>query len=321
MSNPYNKLVRAIERYAFGSVLLWMGAVQALIAQAPQRPHILGISQIAFYMHDCDKSRAYYGGFLGLEQVYPTGNPCDGKSTIYYRINERQFVELLPEREPRTDRLDHIALQTDNVETLRAYLAAKGIAVPRRVKRDRTGTLSFRVTDPEGHVVEMLQYKTGARLLRVKAKVIGAQPISDRMAHVGLIVTNLPAEYSFYTDVLGFKETYRGSMNGSVLSWVNLKVPDGDDYLEFMLYRPAPDATHRGSAHHFCLQVTNVPASVAELEKRPYFAEYQHPLQIHIGVNRKRQVSLFDPDGTRAELMEPHTIDGKPAVSTNEPAP
>jgi hypothetical protein len=30
-------------------------------------------------------------------------------------------------------------------------------------------------------------------------------------------------------------------------------------------------------------------------------------------VNRKRQLNIYDPDGTRVELMEPTTIDGKPA--------
>jgi hypothetical protein len=30
---------------------------------------------------------------------------------------------------------------------------------------------------------------------------------------------------------------------------------------------------------------------------------------------------LFDPDGTRVELMEPKTIDGKPAPSSALPPP
>jgi len=38
-------------------------------------------------------------------------------------------------------------------------------------------------------------------------------------------------------------------------------------------------------------------------------------------VNRKRQVNLFDPDGTRVELMEPVTIDGKPTPPSTAPPP
>jgi lactoylglutathione lyase len=39
------------------------------------------------------------------------------------------------------------------------------------------------------------------------------------------------------------------------------------------------------------------------------------------GINRKRQVNLFDPDGTRVELMEPDTIDGRPVPSSTLPPP
>jgi lactoylglutathione lyase len=42
---------------------------------------------------------------------------------------------------------------------------------------------------------------------------------------------------------------------------------------------------------------------------------------VKVGVNRKRQANLFDPDGTRIELMEPTTIDGKPAPPSTAPPP
>ena len=44
-------------------------------------------------------------------------------------------------------------------------------------------------------------------------------------------------------------------------------------------------------------------------------------VQVQTGVNRKRQLNLFDPDGTRVELMEPRTVDGKPAPSSTAPPP
>jgi lactoylglutathione lyase len=48
---------------------------------------------------------------------------------------------------------------------------------------------------------------------------------------------------------------------------------------------------------------------------------YTRDIAIQVGVNRKRQVNLFDPDGTRIELMEPNTIDGTPALSSTAPPP
>ena len=44
-------------------------------------------------------------------------------------------------------------------------------------------------------------------------------------------------------------------------------------------------------------------------------------LEIRTGVNRKRQCNLYDPDGTRIELMEPFTIDRKPTPSATAAAP
>ena len=41
--------------------------------------------------------------------------------------------------------------------------------------------------------------------------------------------------------------------DGEVLSWTNMQVPDGDDYIEFMLYKDLPAPDHRGSQHHICL--------------------------------------------------------------------
>ena len=38
-------------------------------------------------------------------------------------------------------------------------------------------------------------------------------------------------------------------------------------------------------------------------------------------MNSKRQINLYDPDGTRIELMEPNTVDGKPAPDSTAPVP
>ena len=49
--------------------------------------------------------------------------------------------------------------------------------------------------------------------------------------------------------------------------------------------------------------------------------DYSRKFDIKTGVNRKRQCNLFDPDGTRVELMEPRTIDGKPTPPSTAPPP
>ena len=57
------------------------------------------------------------------------------------------------------------------------------------------------------------------------------------------------------------------------------------------------------------------------MKSRAARVSYTRDIAIQVGVNRKRQVNLFDPDGTRIELMEPNTIDGTPAPSSTAPPP
>jgi hypothetical protein len=144
---------------------------------------------------------------------------------MFFKINDRQFVEISPELQAGTDRLIDISLEADDVEQLRVYLAAKGVKVPDRVHRDRIGNLTFDMIDPAGHTIEMTQYVPDGLTMRAKGQYMSDRRLSKRMEHVGIVVTHLDPEYKFYTDILGFKDTYRGSRFGTVLSWINLTVP------------------------------------------------------------------------------------------------
>jgi catechol 2,3-dioxygenase-like lactoylglutathione lyase family enzyme len=291
----------------------------SLSAQTPERPEITGISHIAVFAHNFEKSRAFYGEFLGLEQPYTLKNPDGSLSMTFFKINDRQYIELFPEKEADTDRLSHISLETTDAEALRKYLVSKGVKVPPQVHKARIGTFNFNFTDPAGHTIEIVQYTPDSLPVKAAGKFMSDKAISNKMTHVGLIVTDLQPEYDFYTKVLGFTETWRGSHDGKVLSWINLKLPNGTDYLEFMLYKDEPEPTKRGGAHHLCLQVPSVPDAVAKLEANPYYKTYGRTIEIHLGTNHKRQANLYDPDGTRTELMEPNTIDDKPTPSSSAP--
>jgi lactoylglutathione lyase len=61
--------------------------------------------------------------------------------------------------------------------------------------------------------------------------------------------------------------------------------------------------------------------AVQILEASPARSSYSRPIEVRTGLNRRRQVNLYDPDGTRVELMETNTIDGKPAPSSTAPPP
>ena len=290
-------------------------------AAEPQRPKITGIAHMAIFVSDVDKARTFYKDFLGYGEPFDLKTPSGELSLTFIKINDRQYVEIFPEKEKDSDRLNHISIETDDAEAMRAYLASKGVKAPEKVSTNRIGNKSFSVKDPDGHGVEITQYTPTGASTREKGKFIGANRISNRMAHFGILVGDLAASQAFYHDILGFKEFWRGSKDSKMLSWVNMQVPDGDDYIELMLYDAIPEPTKRGSAHHICLFVPDMDKAKAALEARPAIKSYTKPLEIRTGVNRKRQMNLFDPDGTRVELMEPNTIDGKPTPSSMAPPP
>ncbi len=285
------------------------------------RPKITGVAHIALFVKDIEKARKFYSGLLGYEEPFLLKNNDGSLSLTFVKINERQYIELFPKREAGSDRLNHISLEVDDAEAMRRYLATKGVKVPDKLPVGRSGNANFNIKDPAGHTVEIVQYLPTGWSVRDKGKAIPATRISPRMMHVGIIVNSLAPQMQFYRDVLGFEETWRGSRDGKILNWVNMRVPDGEDYIEFMLHDPVPPPDKRGTAHHICLSVDDIDRALETLKPRVEKTGYTRPLEIRTGVNRKRQLNLFDDDGTRTELMEPNTVDGKPTPPATAPWP
>jgi lactoylglutathione lyase len=295
----------------------------ALLAQTPAvRPRILGIAHFAVFVSDLENARAFYRDLLGYEEPFTLPRTDGSVDIAFVKINDRQWIELFNRPSAGAGQLNHLALYTDDADRMRDYLASRGIAVPDRVGKGRTGNKNFTIKDPDGHDVEIVEYQPDSWTGMDAGQHLPASRISDRGLHVGILVGSLETSMKFYADLLGFQEFWRGSAaNSKTLSWVNMRVPDGTDYVEFMLYDQLPAPGNRGSAHHICLSVPDAEKAVAALDARPARSGYTRAVAIRTGINRKRQVNLFDPDGTRVELMEPETVDGKPAPSSTLPPP
>jgi catechol 2,3-dioxygenase-like lactoylglutathione lyase family enzyme len=288
----------------------------------PARPRILGVAHIAVFVSDLEKARSFYRGLLGFDEPF-TLPAADGAVDIaFVKINDRQWIELFNRPTTGEGQLNHIALYTDSADGMRDYLASRGVTVPDRVPKGRTGNKNFTVKDPDGHTVEIVEYLPDSWTGADTGKHLPDGRLSSRALHVGILSGSLDRSLAFYGDILGFQEFWRGNaVTSKTLSWVNIRVPDGSDYVELMLYDQLPPPANRGSAHHLCLEVPDVEKAVASLAARPLRSSYTRDVAIRTGVNRKRQVNLFDPDGTRIELMEPNTIDGKPTPSSTLPPP
>jgi catechol 2,3-dioxygenase-like lactoylglutathione lyase family enzyme len=294
-------------------------ASSSFAADSPSRPRIVGLSHLAFYAHELDKTRAFYKDFLGYDEPYSLTNQDGSLHLTWIKINDHQTIELFPEKEAGTDRLYHIAVETDDAEGMRQYLASKGVKVPDKLPLGRIGNGNYFITDPDGHTVEIVEYKPTGWTLKDKGRHLPDSRISDHLKHGGIAVRDLDASLKFYRDILGFKEIWRGSANSRQLSWVHVQVPEGTDFIELMLGNPTPERL--GSMHHLCLEVPDIVKASETLKARHLPAGCKLPTEIKTGVNRKRQINYFDPDGTRVELMEPHTVDGQPAPSSTDPPP
>jgi catechol 2,3-dioxygenase-like lactoylglutathione lyase family enzyme len=308
--------VRAAVPFLLCATLAAAGAVQ------PGRPRLSGVAHMAIYVSDIEKARGFYRDLLGFQEPYDLKNSDGSLSMTFFKVNEDQYIEVFPGLKPDQDRLNHIALATDDAAALRTYLAARGVRVPAAVSKVRIGNTSFNVTDPEGHTVEFTQYEPDGWTRRETGKFLGDNRISTHILHLGILVGDALQTTAFYGDALGLKEFWRGnSANAQFVSWINMRLPDSQDYLEYMLYSELPAAPQRGTQHHICLEVPDIEKALARLEASPYRQAYTRPLEIRTGINRRRQLNLFDPDGTRIELMESRTVDGTPPPPSTLPLP
>lgn len=299
-------------------LLPYIGAQNATLP----RPRITGISHVGYFVSDLPKALYFWHDFLGFDESYAlTKKNSDQVRIAFIKINDHQHIELF--NEPPThppNMMSHICFTVDDIEAMRNYLRANGFNVkPGNGGKTRTGDYAFEITDPDGMLVEFVQSLPTGMEAQAAGKFEPSTRISTKIYHVGFLVGNSQRSMDFYGKLLGFKEIWRGGANPKQLSWINMRVPDGEDYVEFMLYKDAP--TKFGTKNHISLEVPSVAKAVATLESRPAFKTYGKDLTIAVGINQKRQVNIYDPDGTRVELMESNTITGNPTPSSTAPPP
>ena len=288
---------------------LCLSAGAACAADLP-RPAITGVSHIAVYAADPVKSERFYVHDLGAVK----GSDPENTGGVRYYFSPVQYVEVLPlPRDHTINRLDHVAFATANAEALRAYLAAQMVAVPGQVTRGRDGSEWFDLRDPEGNRIQFEQAPAHPPAVAVNL-------LSGHMIHVGFIIHDRAREDGFFRGVLGFKPYWFGGMRDDAPTWVSLQVPNGTDWLEYMIVG-TPDGrgipadmnpSDLGVLNHFSLGVPNAEAAYTLLWNGDRLAGQSNTPKI--GRDAKWQLNLLDPDGTRAEIMELHAI-GKPCCS------
>ncbi len=280
-------------------------------AAAPSRPLITGVSHIAVYAASPAATERYYVHDLrGFK-----GEDVENAAGVRYYFSPSQYVEVLPlpPRQTSSNRLDHVAFTTSDAQRLHDYVLMRAVGKPCPVSLGRDGSRWFDVMDPEGNRIQFVQGPTNP-------PAVPLNPLANRIIHVGFIVHDRAREDSFFRDVLGFKPYWFGGFKEDVPTWISQQVPDGSDWLEYMIagerkghgIPPDMKSGDVGILNHFSLGVVNVESAYTTLWNSDALTGQEGLPKI--GRDAKWQLNLFDPDGTRTEIMELHAI-GKPCCS------
>ena len=292
-----------MRRYTSGLCLfaaLTVGGRALYSAAGSDRPPIIGVAHVALRTNDLAAAQKFYGDTLGY-QSFEAPKPEAGSSVRFFKINDHQYIEILPHlQSDEQDRLVHIAFETKDARKLRQYLADHNAKVPANIDRDAEGNLSFRLKDPEDHEIEFVEYVRGSVQMKHFGKLLPDSRVSKRMIHAGLIIHDRAAVDAFYRDILGFQVMWYGGKTEDRVDYVDMRVPEGSDWLEYMLNVTNPSPKTRGVMHHLALGVPEIHAAAKLVADHGYSA----PQPPKIGVDGKWQLNMYDPNLTRTELME-----------------
>ncbi|HEY1902466.1 MAG TPA: VOC family protein [Terracidiphilus sp.] len=295
------------------SLLAFTVTAAAQMSDKPlKRPRITGISHIAVYTSNPTATEHYYVDIVGAVKGADPESPLG----VRYALSATQFIEVLPLPEGAgVNRLDHTAWNTVDAEALRRYLGLRAWKVPGQVEKGSDGSRWFATKDPEGNKVEFVQPPENAK------PFAAPNAIGHHIIHVGFLVHNRAVEDTFYRDLLGFRPYWFGGMVEGKIDWVSQQVPDGHDWLEYMMTSgpsgsgiPANISQHSlGVLDHLSIGVDSVEAAHKILQDGNRLGG-THDAHTQIGRDGKGQFNLYDPDGIRLELMNFHASE-KPCCS------
>lgn len=279
------------------AILIALSCATVAAAQQPSRPKILGIAHVQFAVADVASARGFYNGILGPLHDCNWCETAPTTARTSFLVGGPQAIVLSPGATPDSPNLlQEITFATDDVPALRRYLEAHDIKVIEPASK--TNDASFSVLDPEGHRIGFVSPKP----IKPPPQHSDTAPDPMRIIHAGFIVRDRDAEDRFYRDLLGFHLYWRGGMTDSQTDCVDMQVPDGADWLEYMLnVPPAPDQRTRGVMNHVALGISNIKPVAKLLRDRNLLPIFEQP---QIGRDGKWQLNLYDPNQTRVELME-----------------
>jgi catechol 2,3-dioxygenase-like lactoylglutathione lyase family enzyme len=284
-------------------------AISALVlfalpaAQNGFRPQTYSIAFVRLKSSNLERSTAFYSTILGFPSH---AHGCKNVTTPCFVVNLSQLIELIQGGpDLHGSFVDEIGFTSAGIPQMRNYFSWQNIPAS-EVTTGVNGLRFFEFSDPEQH-----------RLAFVEAPPAPDEShkaptqVSASLIHSGFVVNDRPAEDHFYHDLLGFRSYWHGGMKDSETDWLDMQVPNGTDWIEYMLnVPPNADSQTLGVMNHIALGVPDIHAAYRQLAANGW-KPAEEP---QIGRDGKWQLNLYDPDGTRVEFME-FTPKEKPCCS------
>jgi catechol 2,3-dioxygenase-like lactoylglutathione lyase family enzyme len=285
-------------------IVLLAALVSSLFAQTSAgRPHILGLAHVAFRVSDLGRTSAFYERSLGFAEPLSLSEESGQAAIALVKINDDQYIELLPGDARSQGQLDHFAVYTDDLGAMREYLLAQRVPIIRDIHQGRVGNPFLTVSDPDGHPMEIVQYSPTSLTGQSKGKSMPADRVSSHIAHVGILVRSVGSAMRFYREVLGFQELSRGGGGPGHPDWIDLRAPDGSDYIQLLPFSGIPSPADFKAQNHLGLASSDVRKTVASLQTRGTSA-LNSRVTVQTGGDLPPRADILDPDGARIEIME-----------------
>jgi hypothetical protein len=244
------------------SLALLLLLASAIRPNPPDRPHVYGIAGVRIYVTDMKSSRLFYSALTNTKRDCDW---CETQEPSALRLPSGQFL-LLTHMVVKDgiSRIAEVSFNADNLKGLAHIFKENKI----EYEDAKIGgeIVMIRVSDPESNLIAFLDKDAPRQYSAYHPNADPNTALKERILHVGLVVKNREAMDHFYVDILGFRLYLQSGGAESQTDSVDMQVPDGTDWIEYMLnVRADADQQMLGNLNHISLGVADVRKAGVEL--------------------------------------------------------
>ena len=216
-------------------------------AQSAERPPILGIAGVTILVSDVAEARKFY--LKLIDPDHPANIASETLPFVFLPYGQRIQFEKCPFLFPRTS-WPKYRFSPNDLEGFKRYFNFNKVDFDKVEKKHGGELIRLLLTDAEGHRISI----TDAYHLANSEDLNAGLPPSNlsnpvRIIHAGFVVKNRESADRYFVNELGFRPYWHGGMTEERDDWVAMQVPEGTDWVEYML-NISPDRRQAHSRRH-----------------------------------------------------------------------